>query len=92
MAAINTYICDGCGATRGEANHWWMLAVPPIEGVPTPLVFQVRVWTEGDTDDYQHYCGERCLTQAISELLSGAYSRKWGYHTSYPLPGGAHAS
>jgi len=57
------YICDGCGAVKGVANHWYTLAVARD-------LMQIRTWRTGVVElGVLHLCGEGCLQRAISVRL-----------------------
>lgn len=62
MAERRTHVCDGCGVLKGKANHWWVLVVER-DGM------HVYTWYQCHQAGARHYCGERCLTKAISERL-----------------------
>jgi len=63
VAEITQYKCDGCGAIKGEANHWWLasnlsgsLAIAPWDGG----------WA---VDRAQHYCGAACVHKALDAFM-----------------------
>jgi hypothetical protein len=57
--------CDGCGAERKEANHWWSIAIKGYTLGVTPF-------TNSDILDGKRYdfCGEACVHKFIGEFLS----------------------
>ncbi len=65
MAAKTQYVCDGCGAVKGETNHWYSVA----QGTG---VFTVRPWSFADKlDERSHFCGASCVQKALSKFLVG---------------------
>lgn len=64
MAASTLYVCDGCGAHKGTANHWYVLHLQ-VNTIQIYQWFGNAITTPGAL----HYCGEACLLKKISERL-----------------------
>jgi len=63
MSRPVTIICDKCGKTKGESNHWWT--------VIRDSDVSFTVWTGViDAPGGKDICGETCLTAYISGLLA----------------------
>ena len=65
--------CDGCGATKGTVNHWWMVAeklMHPANGDNPPVAGIVVIpWDERFVKQVKHYCGQACIQKAVSEFM-----------------------
>jgi len=71
MAKVDTYQCDGCGAQKGNLNHWFRLGVQDVS-------LGIYTWAGGDaTDDDKHFCSDECVIKAVQQWLS---ARKEGTH------------
>jgi hypothetical protein len=58
-----SFTCDVCGATKGEANHWWMLSLAecPCDDIDqVPQRFSVIPWSVEQSRDgeMRHLCGK----------------------------------
>jgi hypothetical protein len=60
---IENYKCDVCGATKGEANHWWVIAITQHE-------FYLYGWHKNTRPDF-HVCGQACASKKLSEFMAG---------------------
>ena len=79
MAKIETYQCDVCGATKGEANHWWSLLVDEKAGVFAMQPFVPSATGGGPTITISavncavlqalHCCGQDCVLKKLSEVM-----------------------
>lgn len=76
MPVIKQYKCDGCGAEKREANHWWALSV--VAGVLYLQTFDQRMQSlihlpprqrELVEDGAEILCGQECVTKKISEFM-----------------------
>jgi hypothetical protein len=74
-----SFTCDVCGATKGEANHWWMLsfaecACDDIDQVPQR--FSVMPWSVEQSRDgeMRHLCGKGCAMQALERFMTPSTS------------------
>lgn len=68
MAALTQYRCDGCGATKGETNHWWKLGL--VAGVRLiVLAWEEHYGGEGDFHLEYHLCGHACVLKKVSEFM-----------------------
>lgn len=62
-----THICNGCGTTRGEANHWFATNESSRHTIlPTITIFAFV----DARSDYEHFCGEGCLIKKVSSFLA----------------------
>lgn len=64
--------CDGCGAEKREANHWWAL----YREFDTLTIYPVRddIGTRRLRRKLEYkgvFCGEACVIRAVSEFLGG---------------------
>jgi hypothetical protein len=57
--------CNGCGSVRGANKHWWMV-MPAAGGGVTVQHFDEELLGSNT----EIYCGEHCLLQRISEIIS----------------------
>jgi hypothetical protein len=57
--------CNRCGSVRGSAGRWWMLMPAPGGGVTVQHL-------DGELlgRDTEIYCGEHCLLERVSEIIS----------------------
>ena len=63
MAVTQQYVCDGCATLKQDANHWYTLSVARD-------LMQIRTWRTGVVEPGAlHFCGEGCLSRAISVRL-----------------------
>ena len=72
MAQNRTYTCDVCGATKGEANHWWLASVAQQSKASRRLTVsawdeQTRAHVLGAID----VCGSECLHTAVTRYERG---------------------
>jgi len=60
-----SHICDVCGATKKETNHWWLLE-ENMGGV-----FKLRTWSEqlATVNGVQHLCSEQCAVAMVSRFM-----------------------
>ena len=62
------YICDGCGAEKGETNHWFAVKLWP-ESVEQPAPrLEIRSFDDAGLNP-QHYCGQACLIKRVSGFI-----------------------
>lgn len=62
--------CAGCGKEKGDVNHWWGVHADPPTSVQSPQEFIIRPFTLVDARaGYESYCGQQCLTKALSEWM-----------------------
>ncbi len=74
-----TILCDECGRTKGESNHWHRVgvwkegnvtaAVVSVEhlGIPTPALIKVEV---------HDICGQECFHKHIAKLMGFTKERE----------------
>lgn len=59
--------CDGCGAIKGPANHWF------IGWLSTVGTYGVGRWDQlrfdSDRDHCEHFCGRACLDKRVNAHL-----------------------
>lgn len=72
MSFSPVYTCNGCSATKGEANHW--LAIRH-HGDGVFHVIDIRAFHDAATED-EHYCGEQCLMKAVSAFINDLRERQ----------------
>ena len=83
MAKSIKYTCDGCGAERKEANHWWRVltgsyfdaAMASGVGYVGSLAiisfdYGQSIPSEGPQHKVQDYCGESCLMKRVAQFTS----------------------
>jgi hypothetical protein len=69
MSVKPTYVCDVCGATRKEANHWF-LVLPEVEGL-----IKIAGWDSNICDGYRdqsgvkHLCGQACVHSVMDAWM-----------------------
>ncbi len=63
------FSCDGCGAERKEANHWFT-----VDGQNCGLD-RLLIYPFQDIEGGEHYCGEVCLHKRVAEFTGK--NRKW---------------
>ncbi len=75
----DAYICDVCGITKQEANHWFkgyvMCDGPLVVGKETKAVgFLVVPWT---TEVLSHLFGSHALPEADAHLCGQQHAIEW---------------
>lgn len=70
-----SFTCDVCGATKGEANHWWMMSYadcPCDEEDQLPQRFSVLPWNaeQSRNPEMRHLCGKGCAMQALERFMT----------------------
>lgn len=60
-------VCDICSKVKGDANHWWKLAVRSSAqtGLPTLIIMAPNEEFSGVAD----ICSHNCATQALARFL-----------------------
>lgn len=73
---FNSYKCDGCGAVKQEANHWFVVRIESHgvdngEGRLVATGFLIFPWDAklADVKDSLHYCGSSCLQKKQGEFV-----------------------
>ena len=72
MAIIRQYKCDGCGAEKREANHWWAMVVAGGELRLTTLErFESAFMARQDPWKYAAIilCGQSCVSKTVSAFM-----------------------
>jgi hypothetical protein len=66
------YTCSGCGKTRSESNHWFMLDSFETRRSSPGELFTVSKFSENIANggDQILLCGQDCLVRCINFLLS----------------------
>ena len=66
MAKLETFVCDGCGVTKKDVNHWWRVGtfgqsilIVPLDTKPVHRRYTVK-----------DYCGIGCTQKAVSRRMS----------------------
>ena len=67
MSVKATYICDNCGVTKGETNHWFAISANGNRSTLLPT-FTVGAFIDARADA-SHLCGESCLSVAVSKAI-----------------------
>lgn len=66
MPIIKQFKCDGCGAEKKEANHWFALYLScgslRLERLEEALRTGLR-------EDMEILCGHQCVTRKVSEWM-----------------------
>ena len=63
MSIETKYVCDVCGAVRGEANHWFeALVAVPVESLAITK-FKGR-------KGLAHLCGQKCVHTLLDRWLT----------------------
>ena len=72
MAIFKQYRCDGCGADKREANHWWALGIDgrnlilgTLESYESGCNELLSPWP----DAAMILCGQDCVTKKISAFM-----------------------
>lgn len=72
MPRITQILCDGCQATKKEANHWYTLTPSEQNAEIAPLELKPDGRPYSERDGLQQYfCGRSCLLQAITKWMDG---------------------
>lgn len=68
MSIETKYVCDVCGAVRGEANHWFILGLNDGEESSSIAVwpFDIDELYEGQ----RHVCGQKCAHALLDRWLT----------------------
>ncbi len=65
MPKIESYVCDVCGAIRGEANHWWQMRIENA-----CCLYRWDFCGELDLPDAPLYlCGQSCVQRKVAEFM-----------------------
>jgi hypothetical protein len=70
MPIITHIICNGCGAVKKEANHWFAVATLEQNLLIRPLdvaLAQRDVGPSAEREEY--YCGQRCTVEAVGQWM-----------------------
>jgi hypothetical protein len=86
MAWEVSFTCDVCGATKGEANHWWMLSLAECacdDVDQMPQRFSVMPWSvdQSRNGEMRHLCGKGCAMQALERFMTPNTSAAPGIDT-----------
>jgi hypothetical protein len=78
MPVIKQYKCDGCGAEKREANHWWAVTVQQIDtralggeddAIPAFVLTELQRAEYCDIDITAVLCGQECVAKRASEFM-----------------------
>ncbi len=60
------YKCDGCGAVKGDVNHWW------VGWVESDGQISIAPWDseEAAIIDRKHFHGAECVHKFVSEAMT----------------------
>ena len=64
----HTAVCDCCGRTKGDTNHWFLLDAGKFD---QNLVFDLRPWEddEANSGEYSFLCGSECIVKTLNHFL-----------------------
>jgi hypothetical protein len=85
-----SFTCDICGKKKGEANHWWMVALGSVpcfdEGQPG-LRFTLLPWNaaESRNNEMYHLCGQGCAMKAMERFMTTGEIEPAEIETEYPV-------
>lgn len=65
MGKIETYVCDRCERTKGEANRWWVVSISSEGGFPN--VLKMRPFKRSAAEGERTVCGIECLVKEVEE-------------------------
>ena len=85
MSVKPTYVCDVCGATRKDANHWFLawsmpngcLMLAPWDVPQSPGYH--------DQPDMKHLCGQVCVHSIVGKWMEQS-TKYLILDTEQPLP------
>ena len=66
---IETVKCDGCGAVKGENNHWWKIAINNEYHYHYDALGIYHADDLKGAAPYLDMCGEACVIKKVSEFL-----------------------
>ncbi len=68
------FTCDICGKNKGEANHWWMAALGPLDSPSGEEAarFTLMRWSRNKSQDADvyHLCGQGCAMHAMERFMN----------------------
>ncbi len=69
MSERRQYICDMCGAIRGEANHWWLArdVISVLEFFPWSALPDLSPTAAKQCN---HLCGQGCAGRLLGIFMS----------------------
>lgn len=71
MARQTVYICDVCGTTKKDSNHWWDLFIEVTSGDEAETShLEIHSMDPEAEDDHVVACGEVCVIKLVSRFLS----------------------
>jgi len=63
------FICDVCGVTKKETNHWWDVFVEQPH-LSDPIHLEIHPFDAAAEDEHSTVCGEQCVVALISRFLA----------------------
>lgn len=67
MIVAMPYRCDGCGAAKREANHWWLVSLCQRSFLGGRFLCLPWDDDEAALPDKFHLCGLACLHKMLDE-------------------------
>lgn len=71
---VKQVVCDECGVTKGETNHWWIIGIddePDSGRDQFAIVPGKERWKKNHLCRvYVDVCSQQCATKKLSEWLS----------------------
>lgn len=69
MPRIAQVSCDGCGKSKKDENHWWVIRV-----VEMLHLYTYKWWEEKSFDfpdgEIMYFCGSGCASKKINEFMT----------------------
>ena len=70
MAEVKQYVCDVCGAVKGETNHWYQIRrLEALHLYRWDFGGECREELSGER---LHLCGQACVIRKITEFMGGS--------------------
>jgi hypothetical protein len=68
LSETKQVVCDGCGAQKQKANHWYVLFIK-TRGINRELVIREAA-SAGMRVDVMDACGQSCVHKMVDRYLS----------------------
>jgi hypothetical protein len=67
MPILMHIVCDGCGAVKKEANHWYTLEfLESAEATVRPMAMSAL---RSESTALKYYCGRRCVVESLDRWM-----------------------
>lgn len=70
MAKVESYVCDVCGAVKGEKNHWFRMVIDEDTGLWMKEWSGTMFDNKGNFAPHLHLCSDECVTRKVQQFLS----------------------